>query len=203
MVDAIAPIKRVRAAQVVQIFGGMGSPSVQSHAQHLVTRMAQLTGAEPKFLPAPAVAGSPESRRILIDDPFVRETMQRFADVTLALVGIGSMTPSKMLANSGNAFTREELTELTDLGAVGDMSLRFFDAKGAPVITPLNERVIGMTLDEIKASRRVVAVAGGPRKVAAIRGAMLGGYIDVLITDHFTAERLLAEAAPGNSKGKT
>jgi DNA-binding transcriptional regulator LsrR (DeoR family) len=149
------------------------------------------------------VAGSPESRRILIDDPFVRETMQRFADVTLALVGIGSMTPSKMLANSGNAFTREELTELTDLGAVGDMSLRFFDAKGAPVITPLNERVIGMTLDEIKASRRVVAVAGGPRKVAAIRGAMLGGYIDVLITDHFTAERLLAEAAPGNSKGKT
>ena len=121
--------------------------------------------------------------------------------------GIGIELAQEVLAaleeHDADAKAREELTELTDLGAVGDMSLRFFDAKGAPVITPLNERVIGMTLDEIKASRRVVAVAGGPRKVAAIRGAMLGGYIDVLITDHFTAERLLAEAAPGNSKGKT
>ena len=192
MVDAITPIKRVQASKVVQTFGGMGSPTMQSHAQHLVTRLAQLTSAKPQFLPAPGVTGSPESRRVLLDDPFVKETMACFSQVTLALVGIGSMTPSKMLVNSGNAFSREELDELAEHGAVGDMGLRFFDARGAPVITPLNERVISMTLDEIKASRRVVAVAGGLRKVPAIRAAMAGGYVDVLITDHFTAERLVS-----------
>jgi len=191
-VDAITPIKRVQASKVVQTFGGMGNPTMQSHAQHIVTRLAQLTNAQPQFLPAPGVAGSPESKRILTQDPFVEETLRCFSQVTLALVGIGSMTPSKMLVNSGNAFTREELDELAEQGAVGDMGLRFFDANGSPVITPLNERVISMTLEEIKAAKRVVAVAGGLRKVPAIRAAMIGGYIDVLITDHFTAGQLLA-----------
>jgi DNA-binding transcriptional regulator LsrR (DeoR family) len=198
MVDAITPIKRAQASKVVQTFGGMGSPTMQSHAQHLVMRLAQLTNAKPQFLPAPGVAGSPESKRILLDDPFVEETLHCFAKVTLALVGIGSMTPSKMLVNSGNAFTRKELDELAEQGAVGDMGLRFFDAEGAPVITPLNERVISMTLDEIKAVKRVVAVAGGLRKVSAIRAAMVGGYVDVLITDHLTAERLASGETSSN-----
>ncbi len=193
MVDAITPIKRVHASKVVQILGGIGSPAVQSHAQHLVIRMAQLTGAKAQFLPAPGVAGSAESREILLGDPFVKETLGCFSDVTLALVGIGSMTPSRMLANSGNAFTRKELDELAAQGAVGDMGLRFFDAEGAPVITPLNDRVIGITLDEVKAAKRVVAVAGGPAKTAAIRGALSGGYVDVLVTDYLTAERLVAD----------
>ena len=192
MVEAITPIKRVRASKVVQILGGIGSPAVQSHAQHLVTRMAQLTGARAQFLPAPGVTGSALGRDILLKDPFVEETLACFSRVTLALVGIGCMTPSRMLANSGNAFTRDELDELAAQGAVGDMGLRFFDAAGRPVVTPLNDRVIGITLDEVKAARRVVAVAGGPRKTAAIRGALKGGYVDVLVTDYLTAERLLA-----------
>lgn len=195
-VDAITPIKRVQAQKVVQIFGGMGNPTMQSHAQHIVTRLAQLTNAKPQFLPAPGVAGSPESKNVLMADPFVEETVRCFREITLMLVGIGSMTPSYMLVNSGNAFTREELDELAAHGAVGDMGLRFFDAEGRPVITPLNDRVISIPLEEIKAAKRVVAVAGGNRKVPAIRAAMLGGYIDVLITDHFTAEQLLAGDPP-------
>jgi DNA-binding transcriptional regulator LsrR (DeoR family) len=193
MVEAIMPIKRVQASKVVQILGGIGNPAAQSHAQQLVTRMAQLMGAKAQFLPAPGVAGSSESRAILLKDPFVEETIEYFSRLTMALVGIGSMTPSKMLANSGNVFTREELDELSAQGAVGDMGLRFFDASGNPVVTPLNERVIGITLDQVKQAKRVVAVAGGPRKTKAIRGALVGGYVDVLVTDYLTAERLMAD----------
>ena len=112
------------------------------------------------------------------------------------------MTPSKMLANSGNAFTRAELDDLAERGAVGDMGLRFFNAHGEPVITPLNERVIGITLEEVKAAKRVVAVAGGARKISAIEAALAGGYVDVLITDHRTAERLLTRDA-GETTRKT
>ena len=203
MVGSITPIKRVRASKVVQILGGIGSPLVQSHAQHLVTRMAQLTGAEAQFLSAPGVTGSPESRAVLLKDPFVAETLNCFPSVTMALIGIGCVTPSKMLANSGNAFTRKELDELAAQGAVGDMGLRFFDQAGLPVVTPLNDRVIGITLEQVRAARRVVAVAGGPRKTAAIHGALSGGYIDVLITDYETAERLLASEAPQSGELKS
>ena len=52
MVDAIHPMKRPHAERVVQILGGLGDPSVQSHATQLTTRLASLTGAEAQLLPA-------------------------------------------------------------------------------------------------------------------------------------------------------
>jgi deoxyribonucleoside regulator len=37
----------------------------------------------------------------------------------------------------------------------------------------------------------VVGVAGGDRKVEAIRACLIGRLVNVLITDRFTAEKLL------------
>ncbi len=192
MVDAVHPLKRVKAERVVQILGGIGNPSVQSHATQLTARLAALLGAEPMLLPAQGVSGSAAARRVMLSDPFVRETLAQFGRVTLALVGIGALQPSVMLAHSGNVFAGADLTDLEARGAVGDMCLHFFDAEGRPVAGPLEDRVIGMTLDELRAVPRVVAVAGGARKTAAIRGALLTGAVDVLITDRFTAEALVA-----------
>jgi DNA-binding transcriptional regulator LsrR (DeoR family) len=193
MVDSLHPLKRVKASQVVQMLGGMGNPAVQIHATQLSTRLAQLTSARPRLLPAPGVAGTAGAKRALLADSFVRETFAEFRHITLALVGIGSIEPSKMLANSGNVFTDEELHELAQRGAVGDVCLRFYGRYGAPVRVPLDERVIGITLDELRNVPRVVGVAGGSRKLAAIKGALLGRSINILITDRFTAEGLLAE----------
>ncbi len=191
MVDSISPLKRVRAERVVQILGGIGSPSVQSHATQLTTRLAALTGAEVQLLPAQGVVSSSAARLVMLGDSYVRATMNQFRRVTSALVGIGALQPSVMLANSGNTFTSDELHDLEARGAIGDICLRFFDSEGRPVDGPLDERVIGMTIDELRAVPRVVAVAGGDRKVAAIRSCILGGCINVLITDQFTARKLL------------
>jgi DNA-binding transcriptional regulator LsrR (DeoR family) len=64
----------------------------------------------------------------------------------------------------------------------------------------LNDRVIGMDLDQLRAVRRVVGVAGGRRKTNAIRGALAGKLINVLITDLATAESLLAGSAAAEPK---
>jgi hypothetical protein len=44
--------------------------------------------------------------------------------------------------------------------------------------------------------RRVVGVAGGARKVDALLGVLRGALIDVLITDRFTAEKLVRRSGP-------
>jgi DNA-binding transcriptional regulator LsrR (DeoR family) len=61
------------------------------------------------------------------------------------------------------------------------------------VVTELNDRVISIELDQLRAVRRVVGVAGGRRKTNAIRGALAGRLVNVLITDLACAGRLLAE----------
>jgi DNA-binding transcriptional regulator LsrR (DeoR family) len=191
MVDALAPLGGRTAERVVQILGGGGDPAAEGHAAHLVRRLSSLVRGEPTFLPAPGLVGQAETRRILLGDPFVRQALAWFGRVTLALVGIGTIQPSHLLVQSGNAYTPEEAAELERCGAVGDICLHFFDAHGRPVDTALDERVVGMTLDELAHVPRTVAVAGGRRKVAAIRAALAGRLINVLVTDHFTARRLL------------
>lgn len=195
MVDNIHPVKATskatKARYVVQTLGGMGDPSVQAHATQLTTRLAQLTGAEPRLLPVQGIVSSREAKLVMLADPFVRETTDLFASITLAIIGIGAVTPSALLAGSGNIFSRQELAALTDAGAVGDMSLRFFDVDGKLVKTPLDERVVGLPFEDLHRIPRVMALAGGASKVPAIMGALRTGAIDILITDKFTATSLV------------
>lgn len=191
MVDAMHPTRRIPGTRVVQILGGIGSPRAAMHAANLTRRLANLISAEEVLLPAPGVVGSPEARQVLLNDRYVKESLTTFKSITVALVGIGAVEPSKMLAASGNVFSARELKLLSSKGAVGDICLRFFNAAGRPVITQLNDRVISIELEELRRVRRVIGVAGGVRKTAAIRGALAGKWVNVLITDTAMARRLL------------
>ena len=200
MVNAMHPSQRFKNTRVAQILGGVGSPNAEVHATQVTRRLADLIGGEATLLPAPGVVGSRNARDVLMKDRFVREALDLFPKVALALVGIGATEPSRALASSGNVFSAQEIKLLAGKGAVGDICLRFFDAAGRAVLTELNDRVISMDLEQLRAVRRVVGVAGGKRKTNAIRGALAGRLINVLITDLATADRLLAEGAATEPK---
>src|SRR5579883_2079307 len=158
MVDALQPLARPLQVQVLQILGGLGSPAAEFYASRMIGRLARLVRGEAVLLPAPGVVGSPEAVPILLEDRYVREAMALFEHVSIALVGIGTLEPSGLLASSGNIFSPEELAMLREAGAVGDICLRFFDASGKPVETPLNNRVIGMDLNQLKQVKRTVGI---------------------------------------------
>ncbi len=191
LVDAMHQIPRKNGVQVVQILGGIGNPAAEIHAARLTGRFAKLVHGQATFLPAPGVVGSEATRQVFLEDQYVRGAMALFDRVSLALVGIGAVEPSELLADSGNIFTAEEQDILRSQGAVGDILLRFFDEDGRAVQTSLDNRVVSMTLEQLHRADRAVAVAGGRRKHDAIRGALRGGWINVLITDSFTAQRLV------------
>lgn len=192
--SAPAPAKASGARSVVQLVGGHGDPQVQAQAVRLVTLLAQGTRGEPVTLPAPGVLGSASARDTLMADPALATIIRAWSDVTVALVGIGSLEPSALVRDSGNAWGPEDARELAAAGAVGDICFRFFDASGQPVASALDARVMGMPLDDFRRIPRRVGVAGGPHKVAAIRGAVRGGWLTTLVTDMATARALLDES---------
>jgi DNA-binding transcriptional regulator LsrR (DeoR family) len=192
-VEAMRPAKAPTVDTVVQVVGGLGDPRVQLQASRLLGLFASCTGAEPVFMPAPGMLGSPVGRDSLVADPTVSAVMGLWPRLTMALVGIGSLEPSALLRQSGNALAEDDQAVLRGAGAVGDVCLRFFDAEGVPVQSAVDDRVIGITLDQLRSVPRRVAVAGGLRKHAAIRAALLGGWVNVLITDVDEAQRLLDE----------
>jgi DNA-binding transcriptional regulator LsrR (DeoR family) len=193
MVDALRPPPRKPGVKVVQILGGIGNPAVEAHATRLTSRMAQLVNGDAVFLTVPGIVASEAARDILLADEYVQQTLNLFNQITTALVGIGALDPSPLLAQSGNIFSQQELDLLRKQKAVGDILLRFFDQNGDLVETGLEKRVISMSLKQLATVNRAIGVAGGSRKYAAILGALRGHWINILVTDHFTANRLAKE----------
>ncbi len=190
MVDAMQQLKNLKETKVVQILGGIGNPAAETHASHLIKRLASLVNGEAIFLPAPAVIPPGSKPENYVSDEFVKRALNMFDEVNVVLAGIGTLEPSQLLANSGNIFAEDELVELKERGAIGDICLHFFDVNGQPIETSLNKRVMSMSLQKIKNVERTIGVAGGERKVKAIRASLKGKFVNVLITDRFTAQKL-------------
>ncbi len=195
-VEHMRPMRVPVVDTVVQLVGGVGEPRVQMQATRLLGQFAAATGGSPLFMSAPGLLGSAAARATLMADATLAEVVEVWDRLTMAVVGIGSLEPSPLLRESGNALPDADQELLRTAGAVGDICQRFFDAQGDPVRSPVDERVVGITPDQLRRIPRRVAVAGGARKHSAIRAALLGGWVNVLITDLDEAERLMADATP-------
>jgi DNA-binding transcriptional regulator LsrR (DeoR family) len=155
--------------------------------------LARALGASPILLPAPGVVATTAVRDALGEDPHVNAALQQLDSLDMIFVGIGSLSSNTVL-NDGMSLPPGAYAELVAAGAVGDIALRFFDANGEAATSTLEDRVLGVSVEQIRRTPRVVGVAGGPSKVEAILAALRADLLDVLITDVETAEALLTPA---------
>ncbi len=189
-VDSLRPFKSQVADRIIQVVGGLGNPKVQVSATRLISRLASSTGADPVFLPAPAVVGGNAARETLLEDSVVSSITDQWADLTVLLAGIGSVEPSPLLRESGNVISDGDRAELRKYSAVGDICLSFFDEMGGQIEAPLSSRVIAIGAQLLREVPRRIAVAGGERKYNALLGLVRGGWATVLVTDLDTARKL-------------
>lgn len=190
-VEAMQPKSLGAGSKIVQVIGGSGQVGAQAMATRMVERLSKLLSAKAVYLHAPGIVDSPDARRALLSDTAFAPVVDDWSKLSLLLVGIGALEPSSLLHDSGNSLGEVELSRLRSVGAVGDVCLRFYDKDGEPLDSELDSRVVGIGVDELRAVPRKIGVAGGVRKVDAIRAAAIGGWIDVLITDLSTATTLL------------
>jgi DNA-binding transcriptional regulator LsrR (DeoR family) len=194
MVEVMRPI-RSTTSYIVEMLGDLGPPTLQQDVAHMTRRFATLTGAHPAFLRVPGVVPGPAIREALLrQDPHAREVVRMLDTLDLALLGIGPCEVVSPLQPGDNYFTQEQLDEARSLGAVGQVCLRFLDAEGRPVATTLDDLVVGVTVEQLRRARNRWAVAGGEAKYAVLRAALVGHWIDRLVTDTATADHLLRSA---------
>jgi DNA-binding transcriptional regulator LsrR (DeoR family) len=183
------------AIDVVQLAGSSTNLHAGTDPGDLARILAERLGARHHRLHAPAFVESPELREALLRQPEVAATVAWFASLAVALVGIGAFAtpdsaPNSSLVRSG-ALGPDELKRLAGLGAVGDLIVHPFTIAGAFVAADLAARAIAISIDELRSIPQVVAVAVGPAKATAIRGALASGLVRTLATDAATAVALL------------
>ena len=179
--------------QVVQMLGGLGEPEAEFHGADLTRRMAQNFSTRPRLIHAPGIVQSRDLCRELINDIQVKSTLQLAALADIAVVGMGFFGPGSPLLKSDNILSKEDKNLLASMNVIGDISFRFFDDQGQYVATEIDERIVGLSIGEIKKIPRIIGVAGGRNKYQVIRAALKGKLIHVLITDNNTAEKLAIE----------
>lgn len=200
-VAAIIPHVRpepVPGLGLVPLAGSWGGLSRGISPHELVLRLGTLFHAETYHLPAPVLASSPGMGRALRADPGVRETLRLAGDADLLVAGVGGMDRRSGLLIE--RLSEREQAELDSAGAVGDISGRFFSGDGTPVTGEVDERVVGLTLGELSAIPRRVAVSFGSHKVEALRTALTAGLMNMAVTDVNTAKALLRK--PGGKQNE-
>ncbi|HEY3335254.1 MAG TPA: sugar-binding domain-containing protein [Candidatus Limnocylindrales bacterium] len=192
---ATARMVRPRTTRDVEILDAVGHPGGEGLVPTVdVTRsLAAALGAAVTHVPAPAfVDPGPSRDALLASEPVARALARaRRADVTLVSVGV--VGAGSLLAAAGGIDARR-MAELQTRGAVGEILGHYFD-QGGQDVEGAGTGSIGLTLDDLRASRRVIAVAGGPEKADALRAALAGGIVREAVIDDTMAATLL-QAAP-------
>jgi DNA-binding transcriptional regulator LsrR (DeoR family) len=190
MVEAM-PSRSLPDVTVAQISGGMGNGGERDHSCQLTLELARKLGAKPHLLQAPGVISTIEAAEAIRSDIQIGETLALAATAQVAVVGLGLLSDDTMLLREGTILSSQDVQTLREARAVGDIALRYLNNDGQPIDLEINERTIGLTIEEIKEIPRVIGIAGGKAKFDIIRAALRGEILDVLITDHAVARALL------------
>jgi len=196
MVDAMQP-QKIPNVKVFQMNGGLTPQMTDIHGTSLTHNLATRLGGDAYMLQAPGVVDNPQTQQTFMADTNVHQVFEFANDASMAFFGIGTIAEDTLWGRAG-LLTEEVTEELESLGAVGDIMSRYYDENGKRVNSSLCQRVVGIPIEQLLGIDRRIGVAGGSEKFKAILGALRGGYINVLITDHITAQKLESSFGENN-----
>lgn len=178
--------------EIVSIMGGVSIGS-DVNGYEITTRLADLCKAEHSFFTAPLYAGSAESRNLFLKQDVISEMLDKIRSCEAVALATGDLDSSLLVRD---ALPKDvERRDLIAKGGVGDITGHILNADGAMIDHELNERVIGMSLEDLSKIDNVILAAGGSHKVPIIAAALRSGIVDTLVTDENTASALMQMVA--------
>jgi len=175
---------------VVQVCGSSPGSAVEFSPELCSSVLASRIKARCANLLAPAVLSSRELRAQLLAEPPLVAQFELIRSANRVLFGVGDVTPSATV-RAADLARPAEIDAYVERGAVGVLIGRFIDRDGRHMIGDLDDRMIGITLEELKNLPNRLCVAGGLGKIEALRAALRGGYVTHLVTDASAAMELI------------
>ena len=190
--QALQP-KNLTDFNVVQIIGSIGYGDPAIDGPEVARNIAENFSGKYFTLNAPVIVKDKATRDVLIKERNIDKVIKKAIQADYILAGIGSSYPGRSGLVRAGYLQEAELKSINEqTGAVGDICACLFNVDGDYSDIKFNDRVIGLTLDEIKLiPAEVIGIAGGYEKAEAILGALKGKLIDTLITDDKAVEKIL------------
>jgi deoxyribonucleoside regulator len=195
------PEVRNKALTVVQAMGSVDSNVSAFDAQEVGRVVAQRLGGSFLALNAPAYIPEKRTRDTLLKLPQVRAVHDHLDRAHVAIVGLGTLENSVFVERG--TLSAENIQELRDAGAVGEVCGRFFDKNGEECDTDWRDQVMSAEAAQLRKIPQTIGVVSGNDRSAAISAAIRGKLLNGLIIDESGAAALLAgPLAATRRKGK-
>jgi DNA-binding transcriptional regulator LsrR (DeoR family) len=187
--DAMAhTITGLRPCTVVQLAGHLHRPGQSSSSVEIVRRVASISGGTAYPIYAPMLVDDAATAIALRRLPEVADALARVSQVDVAVASIGGWTPSS--SQLFDALPEDAAREASALGAAGEVVGRIFDHSGDP-LELLDERIIAVTLAELRAVPHVVLSGFGGHRADATLAAVRATGARTLVTDEPLARAIL------------
>ena len=173
----------------VYLKGTVANSSASNYSSEITKAVNRAFNTQTEILPVPVIFGHQQTRDLVSQDRFIHQLLDLGRQANIAVYTVGTTRPTAMLFQLGY-FNQAQIDSLMDQ-SVGDLLSQFIDLDGQIVDPNLNQRTMALPLDELKQKDYSILVAGGTAKLAAIQGALKGGYPNVLVTDINMAKNLL------------
>jgi len=183
------PYRIIEDLTVCQVIGSM-TTSLVSTAESCAIRISSHLGADCYTLHAPAILSSSELAQALRKEPVIKDQLERFAMLDRTIFSVGNCDSDTPIVQSAIT-TAAEFDWYRAQGAVGVLCGQFITQEGEHIDGAMDDRMIGISLAELRDKQSGVLVAGGKAKFDAIRATLNGGYVSHLVTDNHTALMLL------------
>lgn len=167
---------------VFPLFGATDNENSYFSSNELARKMADKLDATPKCAWFPYMADGDEDSTLLRQLGYYKRMQEMWNTADLAILGIGN---TEILDIFGKTFGYSDIHNK----AIGDIATHFFDANGNFV--NLYSNTLCASVENIKNAKESIAIASGLEKAEAIAGALRTKMIDTLITDEYTARRVL------------
>lgn len=188
----LMPDKEYYNAHVVQMVGCMGTGNPNVDGIELALKLSKHIGGTYSNIYSPIYVGNEVVHSYLVNEPQIKATLHKANNLDIILTGIGTLDSNTTLQQAGY-FTDKDWMELLSRGGVGHMLARPYDQNGKPV--PLENRYpIGAPLSVMRNAQWSIGISANASKVAAVLGAIRGGYINVLVADRSLAQELLRQS---------
>ena len=125
--------------------------------------------------------------------PPVKNILDIARKANIALLGVGTMDADVSRIVQFTALSAQDLKHIADdCGGVGEIGAYIYDIEGRPTALEYADRVVGLSLAEIRAIPYRIGIAASAAKALPIYGALRGGYLHTLVTDEAAARGVLA-----------
>lgn len=168
---------------IFPLFGATDQEQDCFLSNELARVFADKMNAKVKYAWFPYKPDSKEDCGLFRKTGYYKSLSALWDNIDIAIVGIGN---SEIIKSFGKAFGYNEKC----LSAIGDIATHFFDADGNFI--ELYENTLCNSVENLRNAKETIAVACGGDKIEAIIGALRTGTVDTLITDEYTAQKILS-----------